>query len=100
MFFVTQLNIEHGYSYFFSGQLFLEFNADKYELFFYRPDQIAPSVAYLTLDPEVVGPIPGCGETFFPAIFRLSTLIQVRNVASGFGKKSCASTGVRKPGST
>ena len=37
--------------------------------------------------------------TFFPAYFRLSPLQKhVRKVVSGFGKKSCVSAGVRKPG--
>ena len=35
----------------------------------------------------------------FPAYFRLSPLQKhVRKVVGGFGKKSCVSTGVRKPG--
>ena len=38
---------------------------------------------------------------FFPAYFRLSPLQKhVRKVVGGFGKKSCVSTGVRKPGNT
>ena len=38
---------------------------------------------------------------FFLAYFRLSPLQKyVRKVVGGFGKKSCVSTGVRKPGST
>ena len=38
---------------------------------------------------------------FFPAYFRLSSLQKhVRKVVGGFGKKSCVSTGVRKPGNT
>ena len=42
------------------------------------------SPAYLTCDLEVAGSIPGCGQTFFMAIFRISLLIQVREVVSGF----------------
>ena len=39
--------------------------------------------------------------TFFPVYFRLSPLQKrVRKVVGGFGKKSCVSTGVRKPGNT
>ena len=38
---------------------------------------------------------------FIPACFRLSPLQKhVRKVVGGFGKKSCVSTGVRKPGNT
>ena len=38
---------------------------------------------------------------FFSAYFRLSPLQKhVRKVVGGFGKKSCVSTGVRKPGNT
>ena len=37
---------------------------------------------------------------FFPANFRLSTLIHLRNVVSGFGKKGSASLGARQPGKT
>ena len=38
---------------------------------------------------------------FFPAYFRLLPLQKhVRKVVGGFGKKSCVSTGVRKPGNT
>ena len=38
---------------------------------------------------------------FFPAYFRLSPLQKhVRKVVGGFGKKSCVSTGERKPGNT
>ena len=44
---------------------------------------------------------PPLTRTFFSAYFRLSTLQKhVRKVAGGFGKKSCVSTGVRKPGNT
>ena len=40
-------------------------------------------------------------QLFFPAYFRLSPLQKhVRKVVGGFGKKSCVSTGVRKPGNT
>ena len=39
--------------------------------------------------------------TFFPACLRRSPLQRhVRKVVGGFGKKSCVSTGVRKPGNT
>ena len=38
---------------------------------------------------------------FFPAYFCLSPQQKhVRKVVGGFGKKSCVSTGVRKPGNT
>ena len=37
---------------------------------------------------------------FFPANFRFSTLIHLRNVVSGFGKKGSASLGARQPGKT
>ena len=38
---------------------------------------------------------------FFPAYFRLAPLQKhVRNVVGGFRKKSCFSTGVRKPGNS
>ena len=44
---------------------------------------------------------PRLRQLFFPAYFRLSPLQKhVRKVVSGFGKKSCVSTGVRKPGNT
>ena len=52
----------------------------------------------LTRDLEVVSSIPSCGETIFPAIVHLSLLMHhVRKVVSGFGKKSCVGSGVRKP---
>ena len=39
--------------------------------------------------------------THFPANFHLSPLQKhVRKVVGGFGRKSCFSTGVRKPGNT
>ena len=42
---------------------------------------------------------PRSRRLFFPAYFRLSPLQKrVRKVVGGFGKKSCVSTGVRKPG--
>ena len=38
---------------------------------------------------------------FFPVYFRLSPQQKhLRKVVDGFGKKSCVSTGVRKPGNT
>ena len=44
---------------------------------------------------------PRLRRTFFPAYFCLSPLQKhVRKVVGGFGKKSCVSTGVRKPGNT
>ena len=44
---------------------------------------------------------PPLRRTFFPAYFRLSPLQKhVRKAVSGFGKKSCVSTGVREPGNT
>ena len=44
---------------------------------------------------------PRLRRTFFPAYFHLSPLQKhVRKVVCGFGKKSCVSTGVRKPGNT
>ena len=44
---------------------------------------------------------PRLRRLFFPACFRLSPLQKhVRKVVGGFGKKSCVSTGVRKPGNT
>ena len=44
---------------------------------------------------------PRLRRHFFPAYFRLSPLQKhVRKVVGGFGKKSCVSTGVRKPGNT
>ena len=44
---------------------------------------------------------PRLRQLFFPAYFRLSPLQKhVRKVVYGFGKKSCVSTGVRKPGNT
>ena len=44
---------------------------------------------------------PRLRRFFFPAYFRLSPLQKhVRKVVSGFGKKSCVSTGERKPGNT
>ena len=44
---------------------------------------------------------PRLGRLFFPAYFRLSPLQKhVRKVVGSFGKKSCVSTGVRKPGNT
>ena len=39
--------------------------------------------------------------TFLSGVFRVSPLQKhVRKVVGGFGKKSCVSTGVRKPGNT
>ena len=44
---------------------------------------------------------PRLRRLFFPVYFRLSPLQKhVRKVVGGFGKKSCVSTGVRKPGNT
>ena len=44
---------------------------------------------------------PQLRRLFFPAYFCLSPLQKhVRKVVGGFGKKSCVSTGVRKPGNT
>ena len=44
---------------------------------------------------------PQLRRLFFLAYFRLSPLQKhVRKVVGGFGKKSCVSTGVRKPGNT
>ena len=44
---------------------------------------------------------PRLRRTFFPAYFRLSRLLKhARKVVGGFGKKSCVSTGMRKPGNT
>ena len=44
---------------------------------------------------------PRLRRTFFAAYFRLSPLQKhVRKAVVGFGKKSCVSTGVRKPGNT
>ena len=44
---------------------------------------------------------PPLKRTFFPANFRLLPLQKyVRKVVGSFGKKSCVSTGVRKPGRT
>ena len=44
---------------------------------------------------------PQLRRLFFLAYFRRSPLQRhVRKVVGGFGKKSCVSTGVRKPGNT
>ena len=44
---------------------------------------------------------PRLRRLFFPACFHLSPLQKhVRKVVGGFGKISCVSTGVRKPGNT
>ena len=44
---------------------------------------------------------PWLRRIFFPADFLLSPLQKhLRKVVGGFGKKSCVSTGVRKPGNT
>ena len=44
---------------------------------------------------------PRLRRTYFPAYFHLSSLQKhVRKVVGGFWKKSCVSTGVRKPGNT
>ena len=44
---------------------------------------------------------PRLRRLFFMAYFRLAPLQKhVRKVVGGFGKKSCFSTGVRKPGNT
>ena len=44
---------------------------------------------------------PRLRQTVFLANFLLSTLQKhVRKAVGGFGKKSCVSTGVRKPGNT
>ena len=39
-------------------------------------------------------------ENYFPEMFRLPPLMYVRKPVSGFGKKTCACTGVRKPRNT
>ena len=45
--------------------------------------------------------VPQLRQTFFPAYFRFSALQKhVKKVVDGFGKKSCVSAGVRKPGNT
>ena len=52
-----------------------------------------------THDLVVVEFDPRLRRTFFPAQFRLSPLQKhVSKLVSGFGKKSCVSSGVRKPG--
>ena len=44
---------------------------------------------------------PRLRRTFSPAYFRLSPLQKhLRKVVGGFGKKSCVSTVLRKPGNT
>ena len=44
---------------------------------------------------------PWLSRTFFLVYFRLFPLQKhVKKVVGGFGKKSCVSTGVRKPGNT
>ena len=44
---------------------------------------------------------PRLRQLFIPAYFRLSPLRKhVRKVVSGFGKRSCVSTGVRRPGNS
>ena len=62
-------------------------------------------IAFQTVAPP--GWLSGCEfnprlrRLFFAAYFRLSALQKhVRKVVDGFGKKSCVSTGVRKPGNT
>ena len=54
---------------------------------------------YLTRDMDIVGSIPGCGDFSFRWSLA-SHFVHVRKVVSGFGKKRCASTGMRKPGNT
>ena len=50
---------------------------------------------------SVSAPTPSMHLFLARRIFRLSPLQNhVRKVVCGFGKKSCVSTGVRKPGST
>ena len=67
---------------------------------FSRPARMAQWWVSQTCDLVVVSSIPGWGN-FFPAYFRLSPLQKhVRKVVGGFGKKSCISTSVRKPGNT
>ena len=45
--------------------------------------------------------VPRLRQLFFPAYFCLSPLQKhVKMVVGGFGKKSCVSTGVKKPGDT
>ena len=44
---------------------------------------------------------PRSGRTFFPGYFCLSSPQRyVRKVISGFGRRSCVGTGVKKPGNT
>ena len=65
------------------------------------PAQVAQWWACRTHDFVVVNLIQGMRRLFFPVYFRLSRLQKyVRKVVGGFGKKSCVSTGVRKPGNT
>ena len=72
------------------------FSSYQFPLAFY-PARMAQWWACRTHDLVVVG----SRQTFFPAYFLLSPLQKhVRKVVSGFGKKSCVSTGVRKPGNT
>ena len=68
---------------------------------FLGPARVAQWWACRTHDLVVVSSIPGWGHFSFPAYFRLSPLQKhVTKVVGGFGKKSCVSTGVRKPGKT
>ena len=43
---------------------------------------------------------PRLRQTFFPAYFASHLCRNMRKIVGGFGKKSCVSTGVRKPGNT
>ena len=61
-----------------------------------------PGVSVVSLSYSLPGGCefdPRLRQAFFPAYFHLSPLQKhVRKVVGGFGRKSCVSTGVRKPG--
>ena len=67
-----------------------------------KPPRLGGSVVSVSDSrPSGCGFDPRLRRLLFPAYFRLSPLQKyVRKVVGGFGKKSCVSTGERKPGNT
>ena len=92
-------NIVHLYSPSSCGMCVWEISKTTYKIDLPRPDGSVASVSDSW--PGGYEFDPWLKRLFFPAYFRLSPLQKhVRKVVGGFGKKSCVSTGVRKPGNT
>ena len=70
-------------------------------VFFRGPRQGGSVMIMLDSRPVACEFDPWLRQSFFPAYFHLSPLLKhVRKVVGSFGKKSCVSPGVRKPGNT